>query len=215
MAVKTLLVYVPGLLEKPEQPAELLRRVQGELGADATDVWVYPAPVRPWTRGSLVVRCAKFASTVDGYWRAHGRAERVVLVGHSLGGIVVRYGFLLALGALGGTPRDWAARVTRIVLLAAPNRGIDPKRMKWPMRWVVPALGWTVAGFAAMEVRIGSAFMTNLRLEWVRRTGDFAARGLSVVQLLGGSDRLVVDDDSTDIVQLPAGVTMDLPPADH
>lgn len=215
MSVRTLVVYVPGLLEKPRQSAALLDKVRQELGAASTETWVYPSPVRPWTRGDLQDRCAAFASTVDGYWKVHDRPERMVLIGHSLGGIMVRYGYLLALGGLGGSRRDWAARVTRIVLLAAPNRGLDPQRMKWPLRWLVPLVGWLIAGFSAMDVRIGSAFMTNLRLEWIRRTPDLAAQKLTVVQVLGGSDRLVEDDDSRDIEYLRAGVTMDLPPADH
>ncbi len=216
MAVSpTLLVYVAGLREKPAAIRPLLARLRAEPGRADDEVWIYPNPVRPWTRGSLAGHAQRFADRLQAYWDVAGRPQEIVLVGHSIGGVLIRYAYLLACGELGGREQDWAANVGRIVLLAAPNGGVEPSRLPVSAR-LATVLGAAVLGrYAALDVLSGSAFVTNLRLEWIRRFATAGADAPPVVQVHGTADPLVVAEDSRDVERAPRGAQLVLPGATH
>jgi pimeloyl-ACP methyl ester carboxylesterase len=138
--------------------------------------------------------------------------ESILLVGHSLGALLVRKLYVLALGfteeggvGLAGRPREWAEKVSRIVLLAGVNRGwnLSPKakHMAWP-KWVLLKLGSRCArlirrGALIHGVRRGSPFVANLRVQWIRAAT--AKRTPLTVQLLGTIDDVVAAEDNADV----------------
>jgi hypothetical protein len=135
----------------------------------------------------------------------HGvdRPENIILVGHSLGGLLARDALMSydddssvsqRLILPGVSP--WTARVSRVVLLASPNAGYDFHSEPWLCRWLY-ALASIFGQFMVEQFEIGSPCMTELRLRWysyMPRSGlDNNASGssLRLVQVFGDEDRLV------------------------
>ena len=215
MVDQTLIVYVPGLVERPALARQLLQRVRAELKIEPESIWIYPYTVGPFTRGAMESHAERLCENIEGYWQSRERPLRVIVIGHSIGAVLVRYAYLLALGELGGRRRDWANHVWRIVLLSGPNRGFDFERLRPVRRRIVTFVAWLVRGFSALDVRAGSAFMTNLRLTWMRRVAELGDEAPLVVQVRGDKDELVRREDSRDIECLPTGVDLFVPFARH
>lgn len=212
-----LVVYVPGLTvaERPGKSHLLLARIRTELGLGEQDTWEYPHAIRRFTRGRLAGKASALSESIQQYWESRGKPERIILIGHSIGGLLVRYAYLLGLGGLGGQERTWAGKVHRIVLLAVPNRGWDLHRLQGPMRWVAAAIVAQARGLAAPDALTGSAFITNLRLEWIRSVGAQGVSAPVVVQVRSGLDLLIEPEDSRDVEALPTGIQLVLPSANH
>ncbi|WP_165228088.1 lipase family alpha/beta hydrolase [Aquisphaera insulae] len=138
--------------------------------------------------------------------------REVILVGHSVGALLVRKAYLYGRGHTDDAPgwpprvgeRPWSRRVGRIVLLAGVNRGwrSDP--------FTVRAGGW-IRGIAHLGdsfawatgtaellrgFQAGSPFVANLRIQWIRLG---KAEKPTVVQLLGIEDEVVGIEDSKDV----------------
>lgn len=211
-----LVVYVPGLTEGREVSAPLLKRVRAELGLAEADTWVYPHPVRLWSRRPLVGHARKLSESIQQYWEDYRNSpQRIVLIGHSMGGLLVRHAYLLARGELGGQQRSWAGHVSRIVLLATPNRGWDVNRHGWWGRvflWLTRPL---TGGLAVRDAIKGSPFVTDLRLAWLREVGALGPAAPLTVQVRSGDDALVEEEDSRDVEVLPQGVQLVVPLASH
>jgi hypothetical protein len=160
----------------------------------------------------------ELAAEINQCWVTHGGFEDVILFGHSIGGLLVREAYLLASGDSSEPRFAWARAVRRIVLLAAPNRGISALR---PINWFGDRLArlflfWV--HFTYQDFMKGSAFITNLRLRWIRRfraqTCDPDALPL-VLQLRGTDDKTVQECDSADVLAFPKGQQVPVPGADH
>ena len=110
--------------------------------------------------------------------------ERVILIGHSVGALLVRKAYLYGRGSTedhpinrGPThPHSWVRKVDRIILMAGMNRGLSlspkPKNMKW-YKYVISKLGiligrLTGTGKLIRSVERGSPFVANLRVQWIR-----------------------------------------------
>src|SRR5271165_4027717 len=90
-------------------------------------------------------------------------------------------------------PMLWADHVSRIVLLAGVNRVL---RLRW---WEKLALPFLVSRHGTLrDLLVGSDFITNLRIWWLRKLKQIPKRPV-VVQVLGKSDELVDRLDSLDI----------------
>ncbi|WP_155337761.1 hypothetical protein [Acrocarpospora corrugata] len=191
-----LLVYVPGLDGDPS-PCDRLAAGLGE----SWRAEVSPIQVRPWSNRAAGELARELSEWIARVWWEMGGLGRVVLVGHSAGGLLIRHAYLIAHGDEDSRQaRAWARRVSRIVLLAAPNRGFDARR-------------WSVTGRTLSELRRGAPYLTDLRLRWL----DHFDRGerTQVVQLLGTRDPLVTRDDSLDVEQFPGGRHVTVPGAGH
>ena len=75
-----------------------------------------------------------------------GEYERIILIGYSAGGLIIRKTYLIAMGygdddeLVGDTrPLQWAKKVERIILMAAINRGISDTRPE-TMNWLIYGL---------------------------------------------------------------------------
>ncbi len=140
--------------------------------------------------------------------------ESIVLIGHSLGALLVRKAFVLGLGfaedsgaGLQGRTKKWAGLVTRIVLMAGVNRGwsLTPKakHLGWG-KWLMMRIGSRVAriirrGRLIQSVSRGSPFVTNLRIQWINAARADNVQMPLTVQLLGTIDDVVGADDNTDV----------------
>lgn len=134
----------------------------------------------------------------------------IILIGHSLGGLLLRRAYID-----GTTNSDgWYTSVSRIVLLAAPNRGT---RAIYRSRflWVADMLARSYrAGRLIRSTYRGSPFVVNLRLDWLERFRDLNNPPL-VAQVLGGDDGVVSAHDSRDVLQFPTAVERLVPGIDH
>jgi pimeloyl-ACP methyl ester carboxylesterase len=127
--------------------------------------------------------------------------KEIVLIGESMGALLLRRAFLEAEGA-------WTKRIKRIVLLAGLNRGWDltghkPSDMssgRWAGLYVLTWLArLTDSARLVMGLESGSPFVANLRLDWMERSREDELEGLQVVQLRGDIDDLVSEEDSRDL----------------
>ncbi|GAA3208306.1 hypothetical protein ACFO1B_18655 [Dactylosporangium siamense] len=147
--------------------------------------------------------------------------DEIILFGSSLGALVVRWAWLDGCGAFSGdAPRPWAAKVTRIVLMAGINRGFSTR---WESgrrgpRLLAEKVVISLAspfGFAWKDALAGAPFVTDLRLTWMRHLAEHPDRQPFVVQFLGTSDRLVRREDSRDIEQFPRAAHVEVADAAH
>lgn len=213
-----LLVYVPGLTSKPTHYQPLLTRLQAELGPD-WQVRVWQHGLTPFSKVRLEDLAADLSAQIRSWAGLSGApsdVERIVLVGHSIGGVIARFAYLIDAGAVPVRtfgPPSWSPMVGRIALLAAPNAGFRTARLTLPGRVAFPLLA-PLGKWTAEQACSGSAFITELRLRWV---DHFRGPGPhpEVVQLLGGGDKLVTEEDSLDVVYMQGAVSVPVPDADH
>jgi alpha-beta hydrolase superfamily lysophospholipase len=162
-------------------------------------------------------------------WSDKGYAE-IILIGHSMGALLVRKAFVFARGENDelrpdgtlGTERPWARGVERIILLAGMNRGWSlspkPKRMSWiknlALRAGVRVSTLLGTGKFLRQMQRGSPFVANLRIQWINLVRSRKQMPL-VVQILGDRDDVVNEDDNIDLLagrsfvykQAPSGTT--------
>lgn len=216
---RRLVVFVPGL----DVP---LKRCRALLDALQADPELSPPRAEWLLFGRFIFRIGlrrlasyadELTALINQKWIARGGFDEIVLVGHSAGGLLVRQAYLMAAGAGGAERYQWASAVTRIVLLAAPNRGVSKLSL-------VNALGDRAARlflfflrFTYQDVMEGSTFVTNLRLEWIRyfRSRPPDANVPVVVQLRGTADDVVKQNDSHDVLAFQNSVMIPLAAADH
>ncbi|MCK9802261.1 alpha/beta hydrolase [Pseudomonas sp. MAFF 302030] len=155
--------------------------------------------------------------------------SRIILVGHSAGGMIIRDAYLFAAGAYPDHPqrREWWNKVESVLLFASINRGFRPYAttcwalglalmklisLQWlllkPPSWF--ALGWL------MELEKGSFVVTDLRLSWMRHfhERDDEHRPF-VVQFLGDIDGVVAREDVRDTEAFANSYTVTIEGADH
>ncbi|MGO4690172.1 esterase/lipase family protein [Glaciibacter sp. 2TAF33] len=153
-------------------------------------------------------------------------ATQVVLVGHSLGGILIRKAYLYGLGydrdSGDETPDVWPSTVTRIVLLGSPNAGYRDENIPGgPFLRVLAGLG----NFAVEAVRSGGFWLANLRLRWLEvmrklnndanANADAQVQSPLVVQVYGKEDKVVTRADIDDSDYMPRTVRAEISTGDH
>jgi pimeloyl-ACP methyl ester carboxylesterase len=129
---------------------------------------------------------------------------KIVLVGHSIGALLVRRLYLIA----SERSDSWTLAKTRVVLLAGMNRGWDvtgkkPMDMSAGRRMSYWVGSWfarlSSTGALIMSTETGSPFVANLRLDWMRHFRAAGAQRPIVVQLLGDIDDRVSSADNEDL----------------
>ncbi|MCR5868507.1 alpha/beta fold hydrolase [Aquincola sp. J276] len=198
---------------------EQLRAVRGP-----TDVLLPKLPLDLFSRASMENVVGDLVRCLDEAWDT-GRYDSLVLVGHSIGSLLVRKAYVAGMGptvrapfesalaqaldAPRAFPRPWAREVKRIVLLAGINRGWTVSHHMSLTRSLEIGLGlWLnraaeavgMDPFTVMAARQGSPFITQLRLQWLALSQEKAADMPAVVQLLGTRDDLVPPDANIDAV---------------
>lgn len=213
-----LIVVVPAIASSTDRWEPLLSRLKEEpaLVGSRWVMWNHNCGALSVARASKLATRLKAA--VEEQWIAHGPFDDIVLVGHSLGGLLVRAAYLKACGAdvPGKQPAEWVSKVSRIILFAAVNRGADPKTRR-DVR-IAAALGRVFPPLRRLllwQIIRGSDFITNLRIEWIRHFAAPQVKTPVVVQLIGTEDSLVTRNDSVDIEQFADSYVLDVPGASH
>ena len=166
------------------------------------------------SRGGLRQEANKLKAYIEEIWTAGGGHKDIVLVAHSLGGPILRAAYLLA--AREARPPNWTQYVSRFVLFASVNRGIDTQRIWWlrPIAWLARHFGF-VAAFRIVDGYRGSDFLTNLRIDWIQHFGARRNSSPQVIQVLGTNDSLVRPEDSKDVLALPDARQFEVSDAGH
>ncbi len=178
-----------------ESVADIAERVYPE---HAIFLWEYEAGIfsnenADAISGRLVRDVQKITNNTD----------EIILIGHSLGGLLVRRAYLDALDSK--TPETWGAQVSRIALMAAPNRGTRAL-YRSPVLSIADAIAQTYgAGDLIRSTHRGHPFVVNLRLKWIKQFSEMEHPPV-VAQVLGRDDTIVGLGDSRDILQFPNAV---------
>ena len=219
MSYRRLVVYVPGITMTVQQWEPLVSgfRQDPEFRGTTWKGWDHDIGVLS-TR-SIISRATELRAVVDAEWQLAGGFDEIILVGHSIGGILVRQCYLVASGCYKSEPASsWAKRVPRIVLLAAVNRGLD--QTKWRIRLydlLTRFLGvFLFRRLMAQEFISGSESITDLRLTWINYMRSLAPEQRpAVVQILGTVDSVVTRRDSVDLEQFPNATHISVPGVNH
>jgi Alpha/beta hydrolase family len=216
MQARRLVVIVPAIYPRKDSWDRLIDRLREEPEFKGSE-WKYlDHECRLYTRARCREKALRIKAKIDEAFVENPGVEDVVLIGHSLGGLLVRQAYILSATESGGLPGlKWASRVSRIALFASVNRGIDSNKSAWRRiaRWayrVFPAL----QGFITYDLLRGSDFITNLRIEWIRYF-ETLERPPIVTQVLGDHDGIVARDDSIDVEQFPNAFHVTIPDAGH
>ncbi|WP_316239247.1 lipase family alpha/beta hydrolase [Bradyrhizobium sp. SZCCHNR1015] len=212
--MKKLIVVVPGIFAFMKHWLPLKQRLQKEpeLAGSTWLEWHHHAwRKRPETY-AIDLRAA-----IDNVWRTKGPFDEITLVGHSFGGVLVRQAYLLGSGIFEDYQHKdkWCIHVRRFVLFASINRGWNPENLH-ALRFLYVAL----RPFGPLiqlhkELEVGSDFIADLRIQWIkhfRKLGDDAP---AVVQVLGTKDGIVSRADSIDVIQFPNAEEIEIPGANH
>jgi len=230
---RRLVVLVPAMNSHSSQWASLREQLEKETGyRDQAEAHWFPFDhgIKLWTPGHVEALAKRLRNRIHEEWTQYGDFEDVVLIGHSLGGIIARRAYLLAAGAVPGQPASpWGQRVSRIVLFASVNRGLDLDRTWWarPIAWLARAL--PLPHLCCEDCLRGSDFLTNLRIDWIRHfhaleaveqesaTGQDAPppRAPLVVQFRGDDDWVVTSTDSEDVLAFPNSNYTEVADATH
>ncbi len=101
----------------------------------------------------------------------------ITLIGHGVGGLLVRMAYLIGLQDQGG--QEWTRKVDRIILFATLNRGFDPKRWGWfsgPLRGLL-LIPWFRTARSYMK---GSSPIAELRISWIKYFRQFQQQEAAV-----------------------------------
>ncbi|MEW5966627.1 MAG: alpha/beta hydrolase [Pseudomonadota bacterium] len=233
-----LVVLLHAYMGSPARLGALRRAVERDL-PDA-DLLLPRLPAGWASLASPTAIVQDVLTQIDRAWQQAGAQpyRRIVLVGHSLGGLVARMVYVCACGAQPGTqpgapdiaadaPRPWARRVERIVLLAGMNRGWRISHHLSPLDALLWRLGsgwgnllWLLSGRPPLifSLRRGAPFITQLRIHWLHMRNRAAALGAGdalTIQLLGSVDDMVSPEDNVDLVSGRDFVYLDVPYSGH
>jgi pimeloyl-ACP methyl ester carboxylesterase len=233
-ANKTLIVFVGGTLGSKKEWQLLQSQLQKEgVKADWYNFDWAPSLARRVEKitQKLILEIDKRESSYD----------KIVLVGHSTGGMIVREAYLQAAGSHlqikatdEGTrlyqrkdSRTWSGKVSSIILFASVNRGFRPyAATSWALgvafakfislEWLLSrSVRWFPFGWL-LDMERGSFFVTNVRLAWMRLFNSVAKQNLPiVVQFLGTVDDVVAREDIRDTDAFVNSYTVEIPGANH
>jgi alpha-beta hydrolase superfamily lysophospholipase len=145
-------------------------------------------------------------------------ASDIIFVAHSMGAALARQAWLNAVDEKQGgdyVQSEWGARVRRFILFAGVNRGVDMER-SFAKRWSRRL--WTSLPVHLMveDLLRGSAFLTNLRISWIRFIAALPVQQRPVlVQILAAEDSLVDRGDCRDMTVFQRSLTFEISGSRH
>jgi hypothetical protein len=213
-----LIVVVPGLGLGLQGWKDLIDRLNGEDALEKPRWLLWDHHQKWYSIADPYQLAIDLRAQIDQEWLARGPFDDLVLVGHSIGGVLIRQAYLLACGAdhLTRHASPWAPHVSRILMFAGTNRGVDPSRSYGHAfaSWLGRRFP-VFQRFLAWHLLRGSAFITNLRIQWIRYFAGLGEAAPTVVQLLGTADSIVRREDSIDVEQFPTAYYIEIPGATH
>lgn len=210
---RKIFAYVPGLTGTEAEWQPLVQRLRRDLGGE----WkALEHRCGPFSRKSPWEVARQISAQLDDLC-GDGSGVALTLIGHSIGGVLVRAAYLMALGKLGSGPiqYNWPGSVTRFVLLASIDRGIHPTgstRARWGLRVLRLLRPFGVR--LVRELIRGSEFITNVRISWMRYYRALPEPPL-VVQIFGTEDDEVMRADCMDQEQFPYATALEVPGGNH
>jgi len=178
----------------------------------------YPAAL--FSNVNLTEQAIQIVDEITQQYDSPGKSyETIILIGHSLGALLVRMVYLVARGHAPGSEysrlglqqleKRWWDKVERLILFAGMNRGWGlescPDYMSWPMYYLCRFLllfEWLLPedfGRMIRSCRRGAPFVVNLRLQWMKLEREEPMSFPLTIQLLGESDSIVQKTDSIDL----------------
>lgn len=137
--------------------------------------------------------------------------ESILLVGWSIGGVLLREAILQNSEGTAGVP--FLDKIERVVLLASTNRGFIPSGFVQKLSaWIVKPL--PVCNFIKSAMK-AAPFILNLRMRWIRRFESDGGMAPPTVQVLGSDDTIVSRDDSEDIFRFANSASVVIPGRGH
>ncbi len=211
-------MVVPAVRSRVARWHSLLGRLKAEPALASSDwlVWNHKCGVLSIRNAASLA--VELHAQVNGKWLAEGPYDDIILTGHSLGGLLVRQAYLIGCAEADADSMrpGWANVVSRIILLAAVNRGADPNaRLDVRVASMLSRIFSPLQRLLLAQILRGSSFITNLRIEWIRHFAKSERRKPIVVQIVGTRDSLVSRDDSIDIEQFADSYIIDIPDANH
>jgi predicted esterase len=143
-----------------------------------------------------------------------GDYERIILIGHSIGALIVRKAVVFAHGETEDAPvgvrpaaQPWASKLERVILFAGMNRGWTTKRRPsymnhatWRMlRALEIATRRLPLGGLVRAGKRGAPFLADLRVQWLRLAQRQPSPLPATIQMLGTEDDVVDEHDSADL----------------
>lgn len=236
-ASQDLVVLLHAYTSRPEKLTALRRVVEHEMPDADLLIPRLPASLTSMAKPAAIVQSV--LGQIDQAWQHAGpdQYRRIILVGHSIGGLVARKVYICACGETAGIPfeagisasevRPWAAKVERIILLAGMNRGWSISHHLAPLNALLWRLGslwgnllWLIRQRPPLifTIRKGAPFITQLRVHWLHMRNHAAEKGVGsalTIQLLGSVDDMVSPEDNIDLVSGRDFAYLDVPYSGH
>jgi pimeloyl-ACP methyl ester carboxylesterase len=210
---KRLVVLVPGLPGLGSLDAAKALVVDN---LPNSDVLSFDYDVRPISNESPYAVANTIEREIHKQYEDHKYSE-IVLVGHSLGGMLLRKAIVWGNGleedrgefGLRGK-RDWVSRVSRFVSLATINRGWSisprPENMglsRYASIWIGERLArLSQSGKLILGMQRGSPFVADARVQWIELCRGEKLKGANIplaIHFLGDRDDIVSREDSKDL----------------
>jgi pimeloyl-ACP methyl ester carboxylesterase len=221
-----LIVVIPATSQGPREWESFLAALKREPRSQQIAWLVYRHGITYTTRGTARNIATAIASCIDEKVRAHGY-QTVTLIGHSVGGMLVRNAYLVGAGEMPeqkASPDPWTRKVDRIILFSSVNNGVSGTNFGWwfdPVAW----LGRTIPHphLVVEDFQVGSDFIADSRIAWIRHFGALQALAADdpntqiplVVQFWGTQDSVVTEHDNADLEAFSGPVLIRVPGASH
>jgi alpha-beta hydrolase superfamily lysophospholipase len=201
---------------RPAQWSPLIKRLQEEPLLSNAEFYPYDHQCGMFSRRSAKELAIELSAAITAKWLSAKGYDDVILLGHSMGGPLLRYAYLRSAGVFPELRQKdaWVGHVSRIALFASINRGVDLRRRTWS-RFALKVLAILPGQFLFEDLLRGSDFVTDLRIWWIKRFDSPDRQQPTIVQLLGTRDDLVSREDSIDVELFATGHQFDVPNGTH
>lgn len=221
-----LVVVVPATTQGPEEWQSFLRRLERDPQHKQIAWLVYRHDITYATKGSARNVAKDISACID-QWAQAPQYQSVTLIGHSIGGMLLRHAYLIGAGAMPGlpaAPHPWTEKVDRILLFSSVNRGVSGKNFgRWygPVTWL--ARTFPHPHLIVEDFQVGSDFIADTRIAWIRYFGELQSSSIhnpsviipKVTQFWGTQDSVVTESDNSDLEAFSGPVLIRIQGANH